>query len=85
MTCYNSMRADRHADHLSDLDALDDAIERLLDERWLQMSAQQVAVFWVNGRAVHVDMFDYEDEEVFYHQCREMAKREVMQCRMESE
>lgn len=80
MTCFNSMRADQHADNLAYLDALDDAIERLLDERWIQMSEQQVAVFWVNGRAVHVDMFDYEDEGVFYQRCREMAKQEVMQC-----
>lgn len=81
MTCFNSMRADQHADDLAYLDALDDAIDALLDERWLQLQAQQITVFWVNGRAVHVDMFDYEDEEVFYKRCREMAKQEVMQCR----
>ena len=85
MTCFNSMRADQHADNLAYLDALDDAIDALLDERWLQLQAQQMTVFWVNGRAVHVDMFDYEDEEVFYQRCREMAKQEVMQCRMEKE
>ena len=85
MTCYNSMRADLHADHLGDLDALDDAIDALLDDRWLQLQAQQMTVFWVSGRAVHVDMFDYEDEEVFYQRCREMAKQEVMQCRMGKE
>ena len=54
MTCFNSMCADRHADLLGDLDALDDAIDALLDERWLQLQAQQMTVFWVNGRAVHV-------------------------------
>lgn len=80
MTCYNSRRADQYADQQAELDALDDAIDALLDERWIQLQAQQFTVFWSNGRAVHVDMFDYEDEEVFYHRCREMAKMEVMQC-----
>lgn len=80
MTCFNSMCADQHADRHGYLDELDDAIDALLDERWLQIQAQQSTVFYVDGWPVHVDLDDFDDEEHFYSKFREAAKKEVTQC-----